>query len=233
MAPKKPAIDYILFTDGSVVWHKNKYDPRIKGPLAYSSYGLVIVNMKTYKYTTMGSELTARPILWCECYAIYKGLLKIKRITKDNQKVNVLVVTDNKLCVQAINQYMPYVWDMSDENNWKRRSGEPVKNQDIYKNIRTLLLNNRRLRIKVIHINSHQDIESQWPRLQAKFAAYGVNTSDDAARLFIMMNDLADSVARKYTKDAQQYEEIHGLGLMRLVPKGATGAITMPKKGKS
>ena len=49
-------VDYIVFTDGSC--RAGTHDPNRK----YSAYGVVLLNVKTRKYTAFGDELGSRTI---------------------------------------------------------------------------------------------------------------------------------------------------------------------------
>lgn len=177
--------DYILFTDASV--RKNK----IKTFAGYSYVGL---NVTTGNYTTYSGSLNNESIVFAEAWAIYSGLLYI---IKSNPTANILVVSDSKLNVDILTQYIPKgMWDMSGYV-WKKSNGKPVKNQKLYKGIMNLLRYSSG-KIKFIHINSHKNI-SDITDIINKFKKYNVTMNGDTAKVFLQMNSLADILATTVT----------------------------------
>lgn len=194
-------VDYVIFTDGSVVMD------HVTGR-TYSGYAVVILNTKTLQYATMGSAMHDRTVNYCESYAIYRGLDKVLRMRRD--RIDVLVVTDSQMSIEAITRYMRGIWDTSDPKNWKKVDGQPVRNQALYKKIKKLIDDNKQMRLHIIHIKSHKDIDRAWPYMQERFAKHGVNTTEEAAKMFMAMNALADRIAYNKTREERDYERGHG-----------------------
>ena len=182
-------IDYILFSDGSV--RKMKY-----GDL--TGYGCVIVNMKTKQYTAFGGEMSSGSIAYAEGWAIYRGLQFINSFRKNkDKKQHILVVTDSKLTISILTDYIPNVWDVSDWNHWKKKNGTSVLNQDLYRNI-VDLINRGNMKVRFVHMNSHLK-DDEWKVLQKKMKEQNVDATDRSAKLFVQMNRLADEIATDIT----------------------------------
>ena len=125
-------MNYILFTDGSV--------RRLRTGECISGYGIVVVDTTTKQYTCFGGDIRTTSIVYAEAWAIYRGLHFISKITKTrNVKPHVLVVSDSKLNVSILGDLIPNTWDLSDWDNWKKKDGSPVMNQELYRDIVELI----------------------------------------------------------------------------------------------
>ena len=182
--------DYIIFTDASV---------KLIGEDNISAYAAVLLNCTTMKYTTISGMLHHRSICFCEAWAIYQGLRTMNRIRKENklEKVKLLVVTDSKLNVQILTDWIKNKWDTSDWYNWKKRGDGVVQNQDIYRLI-VKVLDNPHLKVRLIHMNSHAgENQAKQKSIFAKLAKENINISENVCRLFVKMNAVADETAHQ------------------------------------
>ena len=213
---KLKSLDYIIFTDGSVVWNGRYPGPSNMGR-EYAAYASVLLNVKTKEYTVISSELTNRTIVYCECYAVYKGLDWLARHCEREKDINVLVVSDSQLTVQAIGYYIPYLWNLKNPNCWRKANGEIVKGQSAYKLVKGVIDKHPWIHMKIIHIRAHKDIERYWPEMKEYFTKHGVRSSHEATKLFMYMNRLADEVAHSLAVEAREFEIEHGL-FYRLKP---------------
>ena len=112
------------------------------------------------------------------------------------KSINILIISDHKNHVMALNDWIWNSWDLTNYEKWKKKSGEEVKNQEIFKQI-IELLNKGTVNIKIAHINSHlkpkkTDIE--------EFCVYmsdsGVELTPHTAEAFIKFNQIADVYAK-------------------------------------
>lgn len=180
--------DYIVFTDASV---------KLDGDKNTSAYAAVLLNCKSKQYTVIGDILHHRSICFCEGWAIYQGLRYMNHIRKKAGKkhVKVLVVTDSKLNVQIITDWIHNKWDTSDWYHWKKQSRGDVQNQDLYRMI-TRVLNNPHMTIRIVHMRGHANKnKTKRKRIIGELAKADITLSDDLVSMFIEMNTLADKTA--------------------------------------
>lgn len=182
-------VNFILFTDGSV--------RRFDGHSA-TAYGVVVLDVVTKRYTTFSGTLASDSIVYAEAWAIYRGLQFInKTCSARDEKPSVLVVTDNKLNVSILTDYIPNQWNLSNWNKWRKKDGSRVKNQEVYQNIVELIMDHD-ISAKFIHINSHLNT-SEWRVIQAKLKDVGVKLDKDLCKVFVKMNAIADKLATDAT----------------------------------
>lgn len=184
-------VNFILFTDGSV----RRFD---QSKIA-SAYGVVVLDCITKRYTTFGGNLDTDSIVFAEAWAVYRGLQYINKICKRRSaKPAVLVVTDSKLNVSILTDYIPNHWDLSDWDHWKKKDGGHVKNQEVYQNILELIMDNG-LTVRFMHIKSHLKM-NEWHLIDAKAKDIGVDLKKSICKLFMKMNNLADETATELTQ---------------------------------
>lgn len=185
--------NYILFSDGSV--RINTKGDHISG------YGVVILDTRTSRYVKFGGELNSKSIAFAEVWAIYRGLQFIAGTCKKaKEKAKVLVVSDSNITIQSFNDYIPSKkWDLSNWSYWKKSNSKPVKNQNVYRNILTLI-DDHHMTVKFVHMYSHLDIKDL-EKVKNKLSKYNLKATDDMARLFLAMNALADKTASDITYD--------------------------------
>lgn len=208
------SVEYILFTDAS---KRTGYSGK-----DYCGYGVVLLNTKTKNYTTFSGELSPRSVVFCEAWAIFRGLVQLVQIMKPKKKkVNVLVISDSLLNVDTFNTYIPHSWNLSDWKNWKKKDGSLVKNQDIYRRILTFMGEHDEIDVKFAHINSHLS-EFGWTRIQDKLYKYGVRVEEDTAQMIRSMNAKADDLAQTVTHRMQYLDEYDDdvRGFYRMIRKG-------------
>lgn len=198
--------DYIIATDAGVLRNQNGEVP--------GAYAFVILNCKTMKYTIHGKALNGKGINYCEGYAIYKAFQMLGKYTKGDP-VNVLVVSDSKLTIQALTIWSKQSWNTSNPFNWKKSQGGRVKNQEIYRKIQNLesTLN---LTVKYVHINSHKDVNNTTDvtKMKYKIVNAGVNLSNAQAKLIMQMNAWADDKATEV-----RHKWTNQKGFITMIPK--------------
>lgn len=192
--------DYIIFSDASV---------KLNGEQSTSAYAAVILNCHTKNYTVIGDILHHRSISFCEGWAIYQGLRYVNHLRKraKHKRVKVLVVTDSKLNVQIITEWIRDKWDTSDWYNWKKSTRGEVLNQDLYRLI-VKVLNKPSMKVRLIHMRSHTGKNRKKRRtIVAELAKADVNVSDDLVDMFIEMNALADETAHEQVRQQLKHPE--------------------------
>lgn len=189
--------DYIIFPDASV---------KRSGTVCYSGYGTVILNTRTNKYVIISGELSKSSTVYCEAWAIFRGMQFVEYVRKKGQRLKILVVSDSKLNVTAFSEWIPHTWDLSDYTNWKKRDGSPVKNQKLYRMI-LKVINNGYYKFRIVHINSHSDKKSELrERIRKKMKSNKINISESTLSTFIQMNDLADKAANEAATNQKKCE---------------------------
>lgn len=202
---------YIIFSDASV--------RRGKNDITYAGYGVVVLNTETREYTHFGGELGGHTVAYSEAYAIYRGIRYVRDIASNkNDPTQILVVTDSKLNVKILSVFIPYVWDLSDWNHWKKADGHAVKNQEVYRKIVSLIQGSPGIHVRVTHINSHLG-EDDWERVKSKLKQYGIIVDATTAQMFREMNAIADNVAQSITRKMRNEDEKYG-PFIRLKYKG-------------
>lgn len=179
--------DYVLFTDASL----RRDDDKV-----YTAYAYAALNRRTLKFTVNADEMISSSIVYAEAYAIYQGLKFLnEKVSKGSR---VLVVTDSKLNVQIIEEYIPNNWDTTDWNHWTKKDGTPVKNQKLYRKILKEIKKND-MWVKLIHINSHldsRDIEY----VEFKLEMAGIKLKRSTIHVFMAMNAVVDEAASDITR---------------------------------
>lgn len=192
--------DLIIFPDGSL---------RKKGDKFLAGYGAVILNPSTGEYTTISGSLSKESVVYCEAFAIYQGLRYVEHIRKKHhkgKKMKVLVVSDSKLNIRAFTEWIPYAWDLSDWNNWKKSNKEEVKNQDVYRAVLRVLKNGK-YTIRFVHMNSHTAKNAAArEKMRKSLKKANVELNDATLDVFVKMNDLADEAAKSHTDFATEHD---------------------------
>lgn len=200
--------DLVIFTDGSL----RRWNEKTRHPEIAASFGVIVLNVHTQKYTSFGSEVNTNSSIMAESMAYYRGLQYAVKLKKKQKINNILIVTDSKINVDVFHEFIPNVWDISGKV-WKKQDGRPVKMQSIYQKILTLI-DGHGLTVRFVHITSHNK-KSDWKNVQKKLENSGIRVSNDIAKLFIQMNDLADKIATDITSKArvissvQSYQQLN------------------------
>lgn len=156
---KKSVTKFIdMFPDGSCIKSKGK-----KNKCGYGVY------FPDDRFENISRVFTHEPLTSprTELYAIYKGILQIRKITK-NTGINIY--SDNEYAVKTFNIWLKD-WKAK---GWKTSGNKIVANQDIIKKI-DKLISKHKAPINFIHIYSH------------------TNKKD----YFSLSNDIADKLAKK------------------------------------
>lgn len=193
--------DLVIFTDGSL----RRWNEKSRRPDIAASFGVVVLNVHTQKYTSFGNEVNTNSSIMAESMAYYRGLQYAVRLKKKHKICNILIVTDSKISVDIFHEFIPKVWDISGKV-WKKQDGKPVKMQSIYQKILSII-NDNGLNVRFVHITSHNR-KSEWKNVKKKLEDNGIRVSDDIAKLFIRMNDLADKVATDITSRVRMESSI-------------------------
>lgn len=195
MSAFKP--DYILFSDASL--RTEKEDKSVR----YSAYGVIVLNTKNDKYIKFGGQLGTNSIVFAEAWGIYKALSTLISYVGSKKEINVLMVTDSKLNVQIIGDYIPNKWNTYDWYHWIKADGEPVKNQYIYRKIYGLLIDHPNVNFKIIHINSHMRV-SDALYVQTKLHSHNVTIDRSTAQALISLNAIVDHIAASETNKMKE-----------------------------
>lgn len=197
------AIDYVIFTDGS---SKRTTDGDI-----FTAYGCIVLNMATKTFMEFSGDLGCRSIRYAESYAIYCGVARVADIAKETTNaISALIITDSRLDVQILTEYIPK-WDTSGDV-WYKLNGEPVKNQDVYKDIIRISNSVPNVSFSIIHINSHRNKDTEWWGMAHLFKKNGVNVDQETMMTIIDLNSRVDSLARSkmlgMIKEHKKYPDI-------------------------
>lgn len=194
-------VKYIIFTDAS---RRTGFSNR-----QYCGYGVAVLNLETHNYITFGGELSDRSVVFCEAWAIYRGLVKVTELIDKDKSTRVLVVTDSKLNVDILSRWIPYAWDLSDWKHWRKSDGTLVKNQDLYRRIILFMKDHPELRASITHMNSHLG-DQDWPKVKKKLQMYRVNVERETAQMFMFMNGVVDQIAQNITTAMRDRENRDG-----------------------
>lgn len=193
---------YIVFTDASY----KTYDGR-----GYCGYGVVVINMRTLCYTEFGGDLSDHTIVFGESWAIMKGVQKaielIERSSDSDGKV--LIVTDSKLCVNILTNYIDR-WDTSNWDNWKTIKGKSVKNQEIYKRIVEMIRKHQNIQFRIAHMHGHMGKKHE-DTIRKDLSKYGIKPTDEAVRTFRKMNAKVDEIAQNAVDRQIKLESQYGV----------------------
>jgi len=148
-----------LFTDGSSRKSKEYFNSGIG---VYIGYNCTNIKEQYNNKTNNQCELMAMDYAFKLIVRYFRELTIMKKIIK--------IVSDSEYSIKACSVWLP-AWK---KNNWKTAKGEDVKNKDIIESIegsmtRIKIINSKldadaKIRVKLIHVNSHQA-----PDLQDKF----------------------------------------------------------------
>lgn len=184
--------DYIIASDASL---------KRVGSECYPSYAAVIMNCATNKYITISGPLGMdKSIVYAEGYAAYQGLRYLNGLLKHEDKnANVLVISDSKLTVMALTDWVHNAWDTTDWYNWKKSNGDPVSNQGLYRRI-LHVMEHGKMNVKITHVNGHslRDKKKQ-NMIHNKLTRNGINLSRISMLVLLRMNDMADNAATAIT----------------------------------
>ena len=151
--------DIYIFTDGSSRKSKELFN---------SGIGVYL----GYQCTNIKEQYSNKTNNQCELLALdyaFKLILRYYRELADIGKV-IKIVSDSEYSIKACSVWLNQ-WK---KNNWMTSGGEPVKNKELIESIdasmtRIKVINskleeNKKIKVKLIHVNSHQA-----PDLQDKF----------------------------------------------------------------
>ena len=148
-----------LFTDGSSRKSKDYFNSGIG---VYIGYNCTNIKEQYNNKTNNQCELMAMDYAFKLIVRYFRELTTMKKIIK--------IVSDSEYSIKACSVWLP-AWK---KNNWKTAKGEDVKNRDIIESIegnmmRLKIINSKldadsKIRVKLIHVNSHQA-----PDMQDKF----------------------------------------------------------------
>lgn len=179
--------DLIIFTDGSAQIGKPQY----------GGYSCVFIDPKSEKFSVLYDNVSSDKIPYLELLAIYKAVYHSDRIRKERKlkHLNVVIISDHKNHINALNSWIWESWDTSDEV-WKKKNNETVKNQKLYKDILTIL-DKGKLTVRFAHMNSHMKVtDSCLTMVRHEMEDLGINISYELAEAFIKFNQIADAYAK-------------------------------------
>jgi len=146
-----------IFTDGSSRKSKTKEDYFNSGVGVYIGLNCTNIKEQYNDKTNNQCELTGMDYAFKLIVKYYRELIDIKKVIK--------IVSDSEYSIKACS-----VWLSSwKKNNWKTAKGDDVKNKDLIESIdasmqRIKLINSKlstsdKLKVKLIHVNSHQAMD--------------------------------------------------------------------------
>ena len=146
-----------IFTDGSSRKSKTKEDYFNSGVGVYIGLNCTNIKEQYNEKTNNQCELMGMDYAFKLIVKYYRELINIKKVVK--------IVSDSEYSIKACS-----VWLSSwKKNNWKTAKGDDVKNKDLIESIdasmqRIKLINSKlsasdKLKVKLIHVNSHQTMD--------------------------------------------------------------------------
>ena len=146
-----------IFTDGSSRKSKTKEDYFNSGVGVYIGLNCTNIKEQYNEKTNNQCELMGMDYAFKLIVKYYRELIDIKKVIK--------IVSDSEYSIKACS-----VWLSSwKKNNWKTAKGDDVKNKDLIESIdasmqRIKLINSKlstsdKLKVKLIHVNSHQAMD--------------------------------------------------------------------------
>ena len=146
-----------IFTDGSSRKSKTKEDYFNSGVGVYIGLNCTNIKEQYNEKTNNQCELMGMDYAFKLIVKYYRELIDIKKVVK--------IVSDSEYSIKACS-----VWLSSwKKNNWRTAKGDDVKNKDLIESIdasmqRIKLINSKlsasdKLKVKLIHVNSHQAMD--------------------------------------------------------------------------
>ena len=146
-----------IFTDGSSRKSKTKEDYFNSGVGVYIGLNCTNIKEQYNEKTNNQCELMGMDYAFKLIVKYYRELINIKKVVK--------IVSDSEYSIKACS-----VWLSSwKKNNWRTANGDDVKNKDLIESIdasmqRIKLINSKlsasdKLKVKLIHVNSHQTMD--------------------------------------------------------------------------
>ena len=146
-----------IFTDGSSRKSKTKEDYFNSGVGVYIGLNCTNIKEQYNDKTNNQCELMGMDYAFKLIVKYYRELIDIKKVVK--------IVSDSEYSIKACS-----VWLSSwKKNNWRTAKGDDVKNKDLIESIdasmqRIKLINSKlsssdKLKVKLIHVNSHQSMD--------------------------------------------------------------------------
>lgn len=142
-----------LFTDGSARKSRNPHDIN-SGVGVYLGYQCMNIKEQYNNKTNNQCELMGIDYVFKLIIKFYRELSELGKVIK--------IVSDSEYSIKACSIWLT-AWKT---NNWRTKSGEEVKNRDLIESIdasmsRIKLINSRlddarKIKVKFIHVNSHQ-----------------------------------------------------------------------------
>ena len=181
--------DLIIFTDGSAQLDKPQY----------GGYSCVFLDPVNFKFSILYDNIQSSKSPFLELYAIYMAVLyadKI-RISRKMDHIRVVILSDHKNHVNALNKWIWNVWNISDPAHWiKAKNTEEVKNQTYYRKILDIL-DKGNITIKIIHMKSHikKDMNNI-DIMRSNLADQGLYVNLESTLAFMKFNSIADAYAK-------------------------------------
>jgi ribonuclease HI len=152
-----------IFTDGSARKTKNGFNEGFNSGLGvYLGYQCINIKEQYLNRTNNQCELGALDYAFKLIVRYWRELSEISKPIK--------IVSDSEYSIKAVSVWLTQ-WK---KNNWKTSSGESVKNRELIESIDSSMIriktfnanleDTKKIRVKLIHVNSHQV-----PDLQDKF----------------------------------------------------------------
>lgn len=200
--------DYIIATDGS--------SRRKPFGGSFTGYSFMILNYHTQRYITYSGPLGDKSVAFAEAWALYQAIRQLNSTISENggkkSGVKVLAISDSKLLVDSLNIWAPYSWDKSNYYHWVKRDGSDVRNQDVFRYI-FQAMEKYRIRMKLVHINSHVTDNGTRGYIKHKMEKNKVNLDKRTVNSLIHMNEICDELAQAVTADMKNDRELKQMKL--------------------
>lgn len=178
---------YIICTDGSAIGNGNGFD---------SAASYVIINEELSVMKSESFSLPGKTNNYAEMFSIYKAVQFLLNIEIPARIKEVLIISDSKLSVSSLTEWFEGWYKKAKDEVLINSSKKPVINQELIKSTYIgLLMLDRVVDIRILHINSHQsesNLKSMYEKISKKI---NINYKE-----FIAMykgNDACDKLAKR------------------------------------
>ncbi len=158
----KSLVNWIIFCDGAC-----SGNPGIGGWGSILSNGLNVVEMGGFIAATTNNRME-----------IFAALQSLRYIVHQDQPISkITIYTDSKYLINSVTEWI-FGWK---RNNWKTKSGEPVKNKDLFEDLFLVLQEIKNVEVDWSYVPGHSGIAGNE---RADQIAVGLLKKDQSLVLF-------------------------------------------------
>ncbi len=158
----KSPVNWIIFCDGAC-----SGNPGIGGWGSILSNGLNVVEMGGFIAATTNNRME-----------IFAALQSLRYIIHQDQPISkITIYTDSKYLINSVTEWI-FGWK---RNNWKTKSGEPVKNKDLFEDLFLVLQEIKNVEVDWSYVPGHSGIAGNE---RADQIAVGLLKKDQSLVLF-------------------------------------------------